>query len=65
MDTQDAARQRVQCIQASGQPQPGGRAVPAQRRFRRNRSNGVQAAQGGLAVWCDPGLLESPRHKPK
>jgi len=31
----------------------------------RSRSNGVQAGQGGLAIWCDPGLLKSLRHEPK
>jgi hypothetical protein len=31
----------------------------------RNRSNGVKAAQGGLAIWCDPALLKSLRREPK
>jgi hypothetical protein len=33
--------------------------------FARSRSGGVQAVQGGLALWCDPGLLKSLRREPK
>lgn len=31
----------------------------------RSRSGGVQAVQGGLALWCDPGLLKTLGREPR
>jgi hypothetical protein len=31
----------------------------------RGRSGGVQAVQGGLALWCDPGLLKGRGWEPR